>query len=64
MGTFLILLTGLLISANLIIILCQGIYNFIDTIKLTKRRNELGKEMEDLLGKIEEDIRDIKNKEE
>lgn len=63
MATFLVILSGLLIVANLIVLLCQGIYNFIDTIKLNKRRNELEQLMEETLEKIKEDMENMKNEE-
>lgn len=51
MGAFLLILSALLIIANLIIILCQSIYNFIDNIKLNKKRDKLDKLMEETLEK-------------
>ena len=64
MGAFLLILSALLIIANLIIILCQGIYNFIDNIKLNKKRDKLDKLMEETLEKINADIENTKNEEE
>lgn len=64
MGAFLLILSALLIIANLIIILCQGIYNFIDNIKLNKKRDKLDKLMEETLEKINTDIENTKNEEE
>lgn len=63
MAAFLVILSALLIIANLIIILCQGIYNFIDNIKLNKRRNELEQLMEETLEKIKKDVENTKNEE-
>ena len=64
MGAFLLILSALLIIANLIIILCQGIYNFIDNIKLNKKRDKLDKLMEETLGKINVDSENTKSDEE
>ena len=64
MGAFLLILSALLIIANLIIILCQGIYNFIDNIKLNKKRDKLDKLMEETLEKINTDIENTKSDEE
>lgn len=64
MGAFLLILSALLIIANLIIILCQGIYNFIDNIKLNKKRDKLDKLMEETLEKINADIENTKSDEE
>lgn len=61
MGAFLLILSALLIIANLIIILCQGIYNFIDNIKLNKKRDKLDKLMEETLDKINADIENTKS---
>ena len=60
----LLILSALLIIANLIIILCQGIYNFIDNIKLNKKRDKLDKLMEETLEKINADIENTKSDEE
>ena len=64
MGAFLLILSALLIIANLIIIICQGIYNFIDNIKLNKKRDKLDKLMEETLEKINTDIENTKSDEE